>query len=114
MQGRIQDFHLGEGGGALAKIMCPHAHYERGTELTFGRGQAGPGSSRNVLMLSRAIWALFLIILIKKLDFKNRWSNFRGGGGGGGGRACCTPPPPLDPPLLMYSDETIRYSGYIG
>ena len=21
-----------------AKIMCPHAHYEHGTELTFGRG----------------------------------------------------------------------------
>ena len=28
--------------------MCPHAHYEHGTELTFGRGP-GPGSSRVVL-----------------------------------------------------------------
>ena len=36
-QGRIQDFHLGGGGGAQ-KVMCQHAHYERGTELTFGRG----------------------------------------------------------------------------
>ena len=31
-------------------IICPHAHYERGTELTFGRL-----SSWVVLMLSRAI-----------------------------------------------------------
>ena len=30
----LQDFHL-EG---AQKIMCPHAHYEHGTELTFGRG----------------------------------------------------------------------------
>ena len=26
------------GGGGAQKIMCPHANYERGTELTFGRG----------------------------------------------------------------------------
>ena len=32
-QGRIQDFHLGG-----AKGLCQHAHNERGTELTFGRG----------------------------------------------------------------------------
>ena len=32
-------FSLGGGGGGGAqKIMCPRAHYERGTELTFGRG----------------------------------------------------------------------------
>ena len=30
-------FSYGGGGGAQ-KIMCPHTHYERGTELTFGRG----------------------------------------------------------------------------
>ena len=35
-QRRIQDFHLGGGGGG--NVMCQHAHYERGTELTFGRG----------------------------------------------------------------------------
>ena len=35
-------FSLGGGGGGGAqKVMCQHAHYERGTELTFGRGQ-GP------------------------------------------------------------------------
>ena len=37
-QGRIQDFHLGGGGGGAQKIMCPHSHYERKAELTFGRG----------------------------------------------------------------------------
>ena len=43
-------------GGGGAKDYVPHAHYERGTELTFGRGRLkGPGSSRVVLMLSRAI-----------------------------------------------------------
>ena len=53
-QGRIQDFHWGGG----AKIMCPHAHYERGTKLAFGRVQGplnSPGSSRVAFMLSRAI-----------------------------------------------------------
>ena len=38
IQGRIQDFHL----GGAQKIMCPHAHYEGKTELTFGRG---PGTA---------------------------------------------------------------------
>ena len=82
-QGRIQEFHV----GGVQKIMCPHAHYERKTELTFDRG---PGSSRAVLVLSRAIWALFLSILIKNWIKKHSWSNFRGA------CASCTP---LDPPL---------------
>ena len=34
IQGRIQDFNL----GGAQTIMCPHAHYERWTELTFGKG----------------------------------------------------------------------------
>ena len=33
-QGRVQEFHL----GGVQKVVCEHAHYERGTELTFGRG----------------------------------------------------------------------------
>ena len=37
-QGRIQNIH---GGGGAQKVMCQHAHYERGTELTFGR-DTGP------------------------------------------------------------------------
>ena len=41
-------------GGGAQKVLCQHAHYERGTELTFGRGP-GPVSSRVILMLSRAI-----------------------------------------------------------
>ena len=31
-------FSFRGGGGGRQKILCPHAHYERGTELTFGRG----------------------------------------------------------------------------
>ena len=34
IQGQIQDFHL----GGAQKIMCPHAHNERVTELTIGLG----------------------------------------------------------------------------
>ena len=33
-------------GGGAQKIMCPHAHYDRKTELTFSRGPGplkGPG-----------------------------------------------------------------------
>ena len=29
----------GEGGGGAQNIMCRHAHYERGTELPFGRAR---------------------------------------------------------------------------
>ena len=97
-------FSLGGGGGAqklcAQKIMCPHAHYECGTEHTFAdRGPCrgplkGPGSSRPrvVLMLSRPICALFLSILIKNWMEKNIIDPIGGGGG------CCTP---LDP--LLYS-----------
>ena len=62
--------------------MCLH---ERKTEFNslsagFQGPLKGPGSSRVVLMLSRAIWALFLSILMKNLIKKQSWSNFRGGG----------------------------------
>ena len=45
------------GGRGTQKVMCQHAHYERETELTFGRGPRlkVPGSYWVVLMLSRAI-----------------------------------------------------------
>ena len=33
-QGRIQDFHLG--GGERKKVLCQHAHYERGTHFRQG------------------------------------------------------------------------------
>ena len=61
--------------------MCPHEHYERAGPNSLSAGVQvqgplkGPGSSRVVLMLSRAIWALFL----SKMILKNSWSNFRGG-----------------------------------
>ena len=53
-------FSFGGGGGVAQKIMCPHAHYERGAEPNSlsARVQGapkGPGSSKVVLMLSRAI-----------------------------------------------------------
>ena len=102
VQVRIQDFHLGGGGGGGAqKIMCQHAHYERGTKLTFGRGPGpiykGPGSSRVVLMLSHAFWALFLSILIK-IGGKSThsWSIFFFFFFLGGGMRL------LDPPLLVW------------
>ena len=50
------------GGGGAQKIMYPHAHYERRTELTFGRGPGPAYILRTLealglfqLMLSRAI-----------------------------------------------------------
>ena len=69
-QGRIQDFHLGGGGGGQ-KIMWAQAHYERENRSPFRQGSRacmlkGPGSFKGLLMLFRAIWALFLSILIKK------------------------------------------------
>ena len=71
----------------LNSQLLPNSHYERGTELTFIRARnrthitsaepnslsagvqdplKGPGSYMVVLMLSRAIWALFLSILMRK------------------------------------------------
>ena len=44
-------FSFRGGGGEAQKIMCAHAHHERETR--------GPGEALGVLMLSRAIWALF-------------------------------------------------------
>ena len=64
IQGLLRETKVGDNAGTdprclfrgAQKIMCPHAHYERKTEHTFGRGPLkGPGSSRVVLMLSRAI-----------------------------------------------------------
>ena len=50
IQGQIQDFHLGGGGGG-AKDYVPAQAREPNSLLA----EAGPGSSRVVLMLSRAI-----------------------------------------------------------
>ena len=67
-QGRIQDFHLGGGGGG--KRLCARRHITSAEQNSLSAGVQGPlkgpGSSRVVLMLSRVIWALFLSILIKK------------------------------------------------
>ena len=83
-QGRIQDFHLGGGGGA--KIMCPHAHYERKTELTFGRGPRARLWALETLGLFLCSLSLILgILIIKKFDQNKH---------------------PLDPPLTKrYTEE---------
>ena len=74
MQGWIQGFHWG--GGGVQKIMWVHAQREREawclhTKVVGGGGVQGvlkgPGSSR---VLFRAIWALFLSILILNGIFK--------------------------------------------
>ena len=78
------------GGGGVQKIMCPHAHYERGTKLTSAGVQARlralKALYRVVLMLSRrAIWALFLSILIKNWIRHNIVDQMLGC------RTCCAP-----------------------
>ena len=75
-------FRRGEG----RKMFCASTHITNAEPNSLSVGVQGPlkgpGSSRVILMLSRAIWALFLsILIIKKNDKKHSWSNFRGGGG---------------------------------
>ena len=65
-QGRIQDFHGGGGGGGR-KRLCTRTHITSADPNSLSTG-LGVHAARVVLMLSRAIWALFLSILIKKLD----------------------------------------------
>ena len=89
MQGRIQDFHLGE----EQQIMCAHAHHERKA-----RSPLRPGSRTRL----RALEALgtfdalscYLSLIFKHSDTKwdkktHSRSNLRGGAR-----------PPLDPPLI--------------
>ena len=74
------------GGGGTQKVMCQlystHITSAEPNSLSAGVQGQGPGSSRVVLMFSRAFWALFLSVLIKKkkigLTEKHSWSNFRG------------------------------------
>ena len=65
-RGGSRIFIGGGGGGASAEPNSLSAGIQ---ELLWRSGVQvkGPGSSRVVLMLSRAIWALFLSILIKNL-----------------------------------------------
>ena len=63
-QGRIQDFFFGGGGDAKdyvpARTLYTSAEPNSLSAGVQGAGELkGPGSSRVVLMLSRAIWALF-------------------------------------------------------
>ena len=89
----------GGGGGGVQKIMCQHAHYERGTELTFGRGQGpakGPWKLWGCFNAVSYILSLIFKHSDKNLDYTKTQSIhfFFGGGGGGGGGAPVAPPPP--------------------
>ena len=75
-RGKIQDFHL----GGAKPIMCVHAHHKCETWSPLRPG---------FLMLSRAIWALFLSILIQNGIRKTNTVNQILGGGGG--CTCCAP-----------------------
>ena len=95
-----------------AQHMCLHAHIMSAEPNSLSSGVQGPlkgpRSCRVVLMLSRALWALFLSFLIKFWIKKESLSNFFFLGG-----ACLLqpppPPPPLDPPLS--SVQTVQFYG---
>ena len=97
LQGPGADPGFSFNGGAKDYVCAPTSWARNPKSLTAGvQGPLkGPASSQGFLMLSRAIWALVLsIILIQKWEKKKNHSrsNFRGV------RACCTGPP-LNPPL---------------
>ena len=81
------------GGGRGRKRLCAGMHITSAEPNSFSAGVQdplkGPGSSRVVLKLSRAIWAWFL----KHFEYIVNPFFFWGGGG------ACTAPPPLDLPL---------------
>ena len=74
--------------------MCPHAHYERGTKLTFGRGPKGLGSSRVVFNALSCYLSLISILITIGYTKKNIVVPILGGGG-------APVAPPLDPPLIL-------------
>ena len=80
LQGRIQDFHGAWGGGGAQKIITSAEPNSLSAGAQYPHKV--PGSARVVLMLSRAIWALFLSILIKKIGLQNIVDPILGGGGG--------------------------------
>ena len=62
-QGRIQDCQLGG-----RKRLCSSTHIMSAEPNSLSAGVQGPLKGPGSLMLSRAIWALYLSILIKCLD----------------------------------------------
>ena len=98
----MQDFHL-EG----PKRLCASMHITSAEPNSLSAGVQGPlkgpGSSTVVLMLSRAIWALFLSILIFKNGIKNSWFNFRG--------RLLRPPPPWIHHCCVH--RSLYYSDHI-
>ena len=85
------------GGGGGRKRLCARTHITSAEPSSLSAGVQGPlkgpGSSRVVLMLSRAIWALFLSILMNNWIKKNIVDPILAG------HMPVAPPPPLDPPL---------------
>ena len=81
-------FSFRGGGGGAQEIICARTHITSAEAISLSAGVQGPlkgpGSSRVVLMLSRAIWALLLSILIKKLGENPIVYPILGG-------ACCSP-----------------------
>ena len=70
IRGRSRIFIYGGGGGGGWKRLCACMHITSAEPKSLSAGvhqgpEAGPGSSRVVVMLFCAIWALFLSILIK-------------------------------------------------
>ena len=75
VQGRIQDFHLGGGGGGAKRSCAPTHIMSTKPEVPYSRSP-GPAGWRALeaigfLMLSHAIWALFLSIPIQNGMEKN-------------------------------------------
>ena len=69
-------------GFSFRKRLCASTHIMSAKPNSLSAGVQGPlkGPGSSTLMLSRAIWALFLSILIKTwLKKIHSWSNFRGG-----------------------------------
>ena len=104
-QGRIQDFHLGG-----RKRLCASTHITNAEPNSLLAGVQGPlkgpGSSRVVLMVSRAIRALFLSILILKIGENTHIVDPILGRA----RACCAPPPPpLGSATGEYKSSALAY-----
>ena len=85
---------MGGGGGAKD---CAHKHITSSKPNSLSAGVQGPGSSRVVLMLFRAIWALFLSILIKNWIKKQLIQFFFD-----------LLRPPLDPPLHKFPISSLE------
>ena len=104
VQGRIQDFHWGGG----RKRLCARMHIanpkpEDPYYLVPGPAERALEAFTEVLMLSRAIWALVFKHSDFKNGIKNSHSDFKGEG-------APTVAPPINPPLpVQYPQNPFWY-----